>query len=160
MEIDERAGALAAFALAMKARAKDSRFLRRGVHPHIVVLRPIQFRDEELQPLLDGMVAALFDQAKARKEDRPPLREALLHDLHLWAEADNFGSLLRPRLTVEQIAAVRAQVTTAAASPQADLLVEEPARATAARAGAGRGAGATVPRRGGQSALHGQRQHQ
>ena len=122
MEIDERAAALAAFALTMKARDKDSRFFRRGVHPNIVVLRPIQFKDEELQPLIDGMVNALFDQAKARKEDRPHIQETLLHDLHLSAEADNFGSLLQPNLTIEQIAPVRAHLTTAETNPQVDWL--------------------------------------
>jgi type II restriction/modification system DNA methylase subunit YeeA len=48
MEIDERAAALAAFALAMKARAKDSRFLRRGVRPNICVLHSVQFTEPEL----------------------------------------------------------------------------------------------------------------
>ncbi len=125
MEIDERAAALAAFALTMKAREKDSRFFRRDVHPNIVILRPIQFRDEELQPLIEGMVNALFDLAKSYKEDRPHTRETLLHDLHLWAEADNFGSLLRPNLTAEQIAAVRGHLTAAATGPQVDWLAQD-----------------------------------
>ena len=38
IEIDERAGALAAFALTMKARGRDRRFLKRGVRPNICVL--------------------------------------------------------------------------------------------------------------------------
>ncbi len=125
MEIDERAGALAAFALTMKARARDSRFFRRGVRPHIVILRPIQFGAGELRPLLDGMVDALIRQAAASQTARPSMREALLHDLHLWAEADNFGALLRPQLSREQIAAVQAQVAALAAGRQRDLLVEE-----------------------------------
>ncbi len=55
LEIDERAGALAAFALVMKARAQDRRFLRRDVAPNVVVLRPIVFSEAEL----DAEVAAL-----------------------------------------------------------------------------------------------------
>ena len=43
LEIDERAGALAAFALVMKARARDRRFFSRKVRPYICVLRPITF---------------------------------------------------------------------------------------------------------------------
>jgi type II restriction/modification system DNA methylase subunit YeeA len=38
IEFDERTGALAAFALTMKARAKGSRFFRRNVQPNICVL--------------------------------------------------------------------------------------------------------------------------
>ena len=49
MEIDERAGSLAAFALSMKARAKDRRFLRRGVQPHICVYRPQRFEQGEVE---------------------------------------------------------------------------------------------------------------
>ena len=49
LEIDERAGALAAFALAMKARGKDRRFFRRGVQPSICVLRPVTVTEQELK---------------------------------------------------------------------------------------------------------------
>ncbi|WP_419642226.1 DNA methyltransferase, partial [Thiolapillus sp.] len=43
IEIDERAGELAAFALTMKARAKQRRFFRKQVQPNICVLENIQF---------------------------------------------------------------------------------------------------------------------
>lgn len=49
MEIDPRAGALASFALTMKALEMDSRFLRRGVQPDIKVLEPVSFVEEELE---------------------------------------------------------------------------------------------------------------
>jgi hypothetical protein len=42
IEIDERAGELAAFALTMKARAKQRRFFNKGVKPNICVLRPVK----------------------------------------------------------------------------------------------------------------------
>ena len=41
IEIDERAGHLAAFALMMKARARDRRFFTRGVEPNICVLENV-----------------------------------------------------------------------------------------------------------------------
>ena len=49
MEIDPRAGAMASFALTMKACELDSRFLRRGVSPRITVLSRVEFEPEELQ---------------------------------------------------------------------------------------------------------------
>ena len=52
IEIDERAGELAAFALMMKARAKDRRFFRRKVKPNICVLQNI-----ELSSLSDQLSA-------------------------------------------------------------------------------------------------------
>ena len=42
IEIDQRAGALAAFALFMKARAKDKRFFSREMQPNICVLEKVQ----------------------------------------------------------------------------------------------------------------------
>ncbi|MGI0483730.1 Eco57I restriction-modification methylase domain-containing protein, partial [Geminocystis sp. CENA526] len=43
IEIDPRAGALSAFALTMKARAKYRRFLRKPVQPNICVLENVKF---------------------------------------------------------------------------------------------------------------------
>lgn len=61
MEIDPRAGALASFALTIKALEMDSRFLRRGVQPDIKVLEPVSFVDEELElvPEIAGRKALL-----------------------------------------------------------------------------------------------------
>ncbi|MCT2042111.1 BREX-1 system adenine-specific DNA-methyltransferase PglX [Pseudoclavibacter alba] len=79
-EIDPRAGALASFALTMKAAAKRKRFFKEPVEPHICVLDPITFSDDELSYLLtsDG------DEAT---------------EVSFWnqfANADTFGSLIRP----------------------------------------------------------------
>jgi hypothetical protein len=52
VEIDPRAGALAAFALTMKARGRQRTFFSKGVEPNICVLEPISFTDEELDFLL------------------------------------------------------------------------------------------------------------
>ena len=46
IEIDERAGELAAFALTMKARDRHRRFFNTGVRPNICVLEPISFDDD------------------------------------------------------------------------------------------------------------------
>ena len=43
IELDERAGELAAFALTMKARAKQRRFFNKGVKPNICVLENVRF---------------------------------------------------------------------------------------------------------------------
>lgn len=51
-EIDPRAGALAAFALAMKARARKRTFLNKPVDPNICVIEQISFGPDELDFLL------------------------------------------------------------------------------------------------------------
>ncbi len=90
IEIDERAGELAAFALTMKARAKQRRFFRKRIQPNICVLENINkgTTDEyEWTQIVDAIHRGGID------------RERLIHDLTLFSEADNFGSLLRPKLT-------------------------------------------------------------
>ncbi|MEQ2638222.1 BREX-1 system adenine-specific DNA-methyltransferase PglX [Paratractidigestivibacter faecalis] len=74
MEIDPRAAAMASFALTMKARELDSRFLRRGVKPRITVLSRVEFEPEELQ-YIPNLSA------------RPQLLDAVAH-------LDECGSLL------------------------------------------------------------------
>ena len=93
IEIDERAGSLAAFALAMKAREKDRRFFQRGVRPNICVLQPVTFQEGELdgEPWIQGLEVEL--------------REPMLRDLLRFREVDNVGSLLRPELTLGQVRA-------------------------------------------------------
>lgn len=86
IEIDERAGGLAAFALFMKARAKDRRFFSRAVQPQICVLENIHFSDQELEEYVHAAGRDLFSE---------PLRETLKQ----FEEAKNFGSLIRPILT-------------------------------------------------------------
>jgi Eco57I restriction-modification methylase len=86
IEIDERAGELAAFALIMKARAKQRRFFRKPVQPNIVVLENLVFTDAEMQD-----VAALVGKDLFTDE----LREMLGQFEH----AKNFGSLIIPKLS-------------------------------------------------------------
>lgn len=79
-EIDPRAGALAAFALTMKARAKDRRFFARVTAPNICVIEPVSFLPDELDAIVshDGDVnaeAAFWNQ---------------------FLEADTRGALIQP----------------------------------------------------------------
>ena len=66
-EIDPRAAALAAFALTMKARARQRRFLRRPVQPNIRVIEPMEFSKDELNQLAgpesDGQAGRHFWQS-------------------------------------------------------------------------------------------------
>lgn len=87
IEIDDRAGALAAFALAMKAAAKlgRRRFLRMKAKPGIVVLRNISFTSAEMQDVATVVGRDLFtDELRAT--------------LGQFEQAKNFGSLIVPKL--------------------------------------------------------------
>ena len=86
IEIDERAGELAAFALTMKARAKQRRFFNKGVKPNICVLENVHFDGNELKDYMDYVGRDLFTA---------PLQTTLRQ----FEEADNFGSLIRPDVT-------------------------------------------------------------
>lgn len=97
IEIDERAGELAAFALTMKARDRHRRFFNTDVRPNICVLEPISFDDDELDEYMDFIGRDLFTAD-------------LETTLRQFDEVDNFGSLVRPALTdvaeiLEQLAA-------------------------------------------------------
>lgn len=86
IEIDERAGALAAFALVMKATARRRRFLRRLVQPNICVLENVAFRPDELEQYASAIGPHLFTPA-------------VCETLGQFTEAKNFGSLIRPAFT-------------------------------------------------------------
>jgi len=87
VEIDDRAGALAAFALAMKAAGKlgRRRFLRMEAKPDICVLQNVVFTDAEMQDVAAVVGKDLFTDE---------LRETLLQ----FEQAKNFGSLIVPKL--------------------------------------------------------------
>ena len=86
IEIDERAGGLAAFALFMKAREKYRRFFQKPVQPNICVLENISFENSEVKTYMDAVGRDLFTM------DFQTL-------LHQFEEIDNFGSLIRPAVT-------------------------------------------------------------
>jgi hypothetical protein len=79
-EIDPRAGALAAFALIMKARAKDRRLFSKDVVANISVIEPISFDRDELDFLL------------SKTGDRQA-EEVFWNQ---FAQADTIGSLVQP----------------------------------------------------------------
>lgn len=83
-EIDSRAGAMASFALTMKACELDSRFLRRGVVPKIVVLERFEFQPDELASCPNVAV-------------KKSLLDAIAH-------LDECGSLLQP--SADDLAAI------------------------------------------------------
>jgi type II restriction/modification system DNA methylase subunit YeeA len=85
IEIDERAGELAAFALTMKARAKQRRFFGNGVQPNINVLQNVSFTDAEMEDVQAVVGKDLFTDE---------LRETLTQ----FEQAKNFGSLIVPAL--------------------------------------------------------------
>jgi hypothetical protein len=87
IEIDERAGSLASFALAMKAAEKlgRRRFLRMEVKPDICVLQNVSFEPSELQDIESMVGRSLFTA---------DLRATLTQ----FENAKNFGSLIIPKL--------------------------------------------------------------
>jgi len=80
VEIDPRAGALAAFALTMKARAKQRTFLSKQIEPNVCVLEPIRFTPDEIDFLL------------TRGGDK----HAETAFWNQFEHADVFGSLIQP----------------------------------------------------------------
>lgn len=91
VEIDERAGELAAFALTMKALSKEKRFLRKKVFPNVCVLENISFDKNELVEYMSFIGEDLFTA---------DFRETLSQ----FEECDNFGSLIVPKFQdIEEI---------------------------------------------------------
>jgi type II restriction/modification system DNA methylase subunit YeeA len=85
VEIDDRAGALAAFALAMKAAAKLGRrkFLRMEAKPDICVLQNMAFTHREVDDFMSEVDGGLLTVG---------LRETMTQ----FEQAKNFGSLIVP----------------------------------------------------------------
>lgn len=86
IEIDERAGELAAFAVTMKARAKQRRVFIKSIKPNICVLENVKLDADELAEYMGFIGRDLFTA---------PLQTTLRQ----FEEADNFGSLIRPDVT-------------------------------------------------------------
>jgi hypothetical protein len=87
VEIDDRAGALAAFALTMKAYARLGRRkgVRMGVQPNICVMQDVRFTAAEMQDVAAVVGRDLFTS---------DLRETCAQ----FEQAKNFGSLIVPKL--------------------------------------------------------------
>lgn len=85
IELDERAAELAAFALTMKARARQRRFFNKGIQPNICTLEKVNFSADELNEYMSVVGSDLFTTG--------------LHEtLRQFSEADNFGSLIAPKV--------------------------------------------------------------
>jgi len=82
-EIDPRAGALAAFALTMKAAEKRKLFLKNPVQPHICVLENVRFEQADLDYLWS------LTSGSVVRSDADGFWNAFEH-------ADTFGSLIQP----------------------------------------------------------------
>ncbi|CAE6519228.1 conserved hypothetical protein [Nitrosomonas nitrosa] len=111
IEIDERAGELAAFALTMKARAKQRRFFNKGVKPNVCVLENIAIAPGTLDKYAEAFGRELFT---------PAVRETLQQ----FTEIDNFGSLIIPKLqdpspVLAQLRTLRERAGAAIGSPDA-----------------------------------------
>ena len=93
-EIDPRAGALAAFALTMKARSRQRTFFNKPVAPNICVIEPISFSGDELDFLLtqDGD------------------RDVESNFWNQFTDADTLGALIQPDPEITK--RLRTQLTT------------------------------------------------
>jgi hypothetical protein len=98
LEICDRAAALSAFALCMKARASDSRYFRRVMQPNITSLQNIHIENDELEDYVDSLALSdLFDA---------PVRKLLQQFEH----AKDIGSLIQPCISESQIQSVRSEI--------------------------------------------------
>jgi type II restriction/modification system DNA methylase subunit YeeA len=92
-EIDERAAQLAGFALLMKARSYYRRFLRNPIEPNILCFEDLAIDQEE--------VLVSFERIGYTMPD------ALKEDLKTMQEATNFGSLIVPKTSYDELENVR-----------------------------------------------------
>ncbi|UGQ51170.1 BREX-1 system adenine-specific DNA-methyltransferase PglX [Rhodococcus qingshengii] len=131
-EIDPRAGALAAFALTMKARARDRRFFTRlGVQPKVCVIEPISFTPGELDLLVtrDGDRAAeemfwnQFRDADVLGSliqpdvDATAQAVAVVEGLKGLEETLYYGTLIRARKALAQADVLSRQFSVVTANP-------------------------------------------
>ena len=85
IEIDQRAGSLAAFALTMKAKFKQKKFFDYPIQPNICVLKKILFDNNEIENYINEMGSDLFTFS-------------FQNTLKQFEEIDNLGSLIIPEL--------------------------------------------------------------
>lgn len=92
-EIDERAAQLASFSILMKARSHYRRLFRVTLQPNILCYRDLNLSDDEIK--------AVF------KELNLVLSEDLLFDLQCMQQATNYGSLIQPRSSFDEIEEIK-----------------------------------------------------
>lgn len=81
-EIDERAAQLACFAISMKGRSFNRRFLKNPIEPNILCYQDVSFTKDEL---IQVLTATYLDKSSEFQ-----------HDLRLIEQATNLGSLILP----------------------------------------------------------------
>lgn len=110
LEIDDRAGALAAFALAMKAAARlgRRRFLRMDAKPDICVMQDVRFKDDEIPTYISKIGRDLFT-------------DGLIETMKQFDQSKNFGSLIVPKL--KSVDEVRKRI--AGADLQGNLFIRD-----------------------------------
>jgi len=106
LDIDQRAAQLAGFALTMKARAKDPRFLEQAIQPHVMAIvesNDIDLRaDEKTQGRptrspFDATDTLFTDNSLLPDQNQQPPSplQAFAPLVQLFQDAKNYGSLLR-----------------------------------------------------------------
>lgn len=88
-EIDERASQLAGMALMMKARSYNRRFFRKEVEPTILCFKDLVLNKEEY--------------TEAFKQIGHKLSEELNYDLTQMLQATNYGSLIAPNTSTQEL---------------------------------------------------------
>ena len=99
VDICDRAAALAAFALTMKARSKDNRFFRRVVQPNVISLQDARFEDDELGRYFNAIGV-----------QPSTLHPEFLKLLNQFEDAKNFGSLIQPCLGDSEIVNLKSAI--------------------------------------------------
>ncbi len=102
IDVNERAGELAAFALAMKARGKDPYFFRNQPKLNVCALENITINPAALAEALP-------------QDPSGKAAPASLEELRYWEQAKNFGSLIQPRL--DHVAAAGALLQSTGENP-------------------------------------------
>lgn len=87
-EIDERAAQLSSLAIMMKARSYHRRFFRKAAAPLILRFQDVVFSDAEIEEVLE------LTKSKT---------DTLKYDLKTMQQATNYGSLIIPRTTEEEL---------------------------------------------------------
>jgi len=88
-EIDERAAQLAGFALMMKARSYNRRVFKKGVKPAILAYKDLKLRKEEIEQTFTQIGLTLSEE--------------LMHDFLNMQQATNFGSLIIPKTSENEL---------------------------------------------------------
>lgn len=96
-EIDERAAQLASMALMMKARSYQRRVFRKSIEPNILCFQDLMLTEEEIK--------ATFHPMEAK------LSKTLLSDLLTMQQATNYGSLIIPETSLNELEAALIKIS-------------------------------------------------